>query len=297
MNDKIARLLLLSVSLSGLAAAQDDSPAVDAAAQSPEAAFLLENRSKPGVVTLPSGLQYKVVRPGNGAKPKPRDTVVANFRGTLVDGTEFDTTYRRSSAAKLKLDEVIMGLGEGLALMREGARFQFFVPAELAYGSESPDSTIGPNATLIYEVELLLVEAPVEVTLSRAGKRQRDGAQFLRENGARPGVITLPSGLQYKELRAGFGLPPKRNGRVTVHYTGSLIDGTEFDSSYARGQPAEFRLRGVIPGWREALRLMPEGAHWELYVPPDLAYGKRGAPPKVGPNETLVFSIEMIKSR
>ena len=295
MHYKIA-ILLLFVSPVGLVAAQE--PADSAAPeQFPGAAFLAENKSKPGIVSLPSGLQYKVVRPGDGAQATQQDTVVANFRGTLVDGTEFDTTYVRSTAAKFKLDEIIKGLAEGLALMREGAKFQFYVPPELGYGLQPPNDLIGPNATLIYEIELLLVDAPLAATLSPAGKRIRDGAEFLLANSHKPGVVTLPSGLQYKEFRAGYGLPPKKNGRVTVHYTGSFIDGTEFDSTYARGKPAEFRVTRVIPGWTEALRLMPEGAHWELYVPPDLAYGKRGAPPSVGPNETLVFSIEMIKSR
>jgi FKBP-type peptidyl-prolyl cis-trans isomerase FklB len=125
----------------------------------------------------------------------------------------------------------------------------------------------------------------------------REGAAFLARNRLLPGVLALPSGLQYKELRPGNGPLPNKNGKVTVHYSGRLIDGSEFDSSYFRGEADKFRVTSVIPGWTEALRLMPEGAHWELYIPPDLAYGSVGSRPDFGPDTTLIFRIEMIKSR
>jgi len=124
-------------------------------------------------------------------------------------------------------------------------------------------------------------------------KNKKEGEAFLAENKKRPGVTTLPSGLQYKVLKAGTGKKPKPTDTVTVNYKGTLIDGTEFDSSYRRGQPATFPLSGVIPGWREALTLMQEGAKWEIYVPPNLAYGERGSGTVIGPNATLIFQIEL----
>jgi len=127
-----------------------------------------------------------------------------------------------------------------------------------------------------------------------AKKNKELGDAFLAENKKKEGVKTLPSGLQYKVIKAGTGKKPKLSDTVTTQYRGSLIDGTEFDSSYKRGQPATFQVSGVIPAWAEALQLMEEGAKWQLFVPPNLAYGERGAGEVIGPNATLVFEIELI---
>jgi FKBP-type peptidyl-prolyl cis-trans isomerase FklB len=120
------------------------------------------------------------------------------------------------------------------------------------------------------------------------------GDTFLAENKTKPGVVTLPSGLQYKILSEGQGDSPKAHDQVTVNYRGTLIDGTEFDSSYKRGTPASFAVNGVIKGWTEALQLMKPGAKWELYIPSALAYGERGGGPLIGPNSTLIFEVELI---
>jgi FKBP-type peptidyl-prolyl cis-trans isomerase FklB len=125
-------------------------------------------------------------------------------------------------------------------------------------------------------------------------KNKKEGESFLVENKAKEGVKTLPSGLQYKVIKAGTGKKPKATDTVTTQYRGTLTDGTEFDSSYSRGQPATFPVNGVIPGWTEALQLMEEGAKWQIFVPSHLAYGERGAGPKIGPNATLIFEIELI---
>ncbi|KHD07323.1 hypothetical protein PN36_18070 [Candidatus Thiomargarita nelsonii] len=120
------------------------------------------------------------------------------------------------------------------------------------------------------------------------------GEAFLAENKTKEGVVTLPSGLQYKVITPGTGKTPKATDKVKTHYRGTLIDGTEFDSSYKRGKPATFPVKGVIKGWTEALQLMKEGAKWQLFIPADLAYGKRGAGKKIGANATLIFEIELI---
>lgn len=119
------------------------------------------------------------------------------------------------------------------------------------------------------------------------------GKAFLDENGKKAGVVTLPSGLQYRVTKEGAGPKPKATDSVTVHYRGTLIDGTEFDSSYKRGEPAKFRVDQVIKGWTEGLQLMQPGAKWQLFIPPALAYGERGAGP-IGPNSTLTFEVELI---
>jgi FKBP-type peptidyl-prolyl cis-trans isomerase FklB len=119
---------------------------------------------------------------------------------------------------------------------------------------------------------------------------------YLQENGKKEGIKTLASGLQYKVLTAGTGKSPTAEDVVQVHYTGTLIDGTKFDSSVDRGEPAEFSVGQVIPGWRQALQEMKEGDKWMLYIPPQLAYGERGAPGgAIGPNEALIFDVELIK--
>ena len=127
-----------------------------------------------------------------------------------------------------------------------------------------------------------------------AKKNKEQGDAFLAGNKKKEGVKTLPSGLQYKVIKAGKGKKPKPDDSVTTNYRGTLIDGTEFDSSYKRGQPATFKVSGVIPGWTEALQLMEEGAKWQLFIPPNLAYGERGTGGVIGPNATLIFEIELI---
>lgn len=128
-----------------------------------------------------------------------------------------------------------------------------------------------------------------------AEKNQAEGETFLQENQTKPGVVTLPSGLQYKVLKEGNGRSPKPQDEVVTHYQGRLINGKVFDSSYDRGEPISFPVNGVIAGWTEALQLMKEGDKWELYIPSKLAYGSRGAGPDIGPNATLIFEVELLK--
>jgi len=121
-----------------------------------------------------------------------------------------------------------------------------------------------------------------------------EGANYLQENAKREGVTTLPSGLQYEIISEGTGPKPTLEDNVTTHYHGTLIDGTVFDSSVDRGEPASFPVGGVIKGWTEALQLMSVGSKWKLYVPYDLAYGERGAGAQIGPYSTLIFEVELI---
>jgi FKBP-type peptidyl-prolyl cis-trans isomerase FklB len=137
--------------------------------------------------------------------------------------------------------------------------------------------------------------AAQQAEMKAAGeKNAKEGAVFLAENAKKDGVVSLPSGLQYKVLAEGTGNTPGPADTVTVNYRGTLVDGSEFDSSYKRGEPATFPVNGVISGWTEALQLMKEGAKWQLFIPSALAYGERGAGPVIGPNATLVFDVELI---
>ena len=128
-----------------------------------------------------------------------------------------------------------------------------------------------------------------------AAKNQQEGEKFLAENKQREGITTTSSGLQYRVIKAGNGKQPESNATVVVHYRGKLLDGNEFDSSYQRNEPATFPINGVIKGWQEALPLMKEGAHWELFIPPQLAYGSKGAGSRIGPNQMLVFEVELLE--
>ena len=129
-----------------------------------------------------------------------------------------------------------------------------------------------------------------------ADKNKAEGEAFLAKNAKEPGIVVRDSGLQYKVLKEGTGAQPKADSIVSVHYRGTLTDGTEFDSSYERNEPLTLPVGGVIPGWTEALPLMKEGAKWQLYVPAALAYGEEGAPPAIGPNAVLIFEVELLSA-
>lgn len=140
-------------------------------------------------------------------------------------------------------------------------------------------------------------EVNKRIEASKAGDKEKHGAEgekFLAENAEREGVTVLESGLQYEVLTAGSGATPTASSKVSTHYEGKLIDGKVFDSSYQRGQPADFPVNGVIAGWTEALQLMEEGSKWRLYVPYHLAYGEKGAGGLIGPYATLIFDVELI---
>ena len=151
------------------------------------------------------------------------------------------------------------------------------------------------------EAQAVLKEVQTEVQKEQqakmkeaADKNKTGGEAFLAANKSKDGVVTLPSGLQYKILTAGTGPKPTASDSVKCNYRGTLINGSEFDSSYKRGQPATFAVGQVIKGWTEALQLMPVGSKWQLFVPASLAYGERGAGAEIGPNATLIFEVELL---
>jgi FKBP-type peptidyl-prolyl cis-trans isomerase FklB len=154
-----------------------------------------------------------------------------------------------------------------------------------------------PSALSQAEVQEAMMQLQQEMGAKQGAsgaENQKAGEAFLAENKNKEGVKTLPSGLQYEVLNEGTGKSPSASDKVTTHYHGTLIDGTVFDSSYERGQPATFPVNGVIAGWTEALQLMKEGAKWRLYIPSALAYGSQGAGDVIGPNAALIFDVELI---
>ena len=163
-----------------------------------------------------------------------------------------------------------------------------------ALGGKEPQMTSEEIRSTVTNLQQRLMAAQQKTQKEQAAKNLSKSKAFLAENGKKEGIKTLPSGLQYKVLTEGSGKMPKAEDTVTVNYKGTLIDGTEFDSSYKRGQAATFQVKGVIKGWTEALQLMKEGSKWQLFIQPELAYGERGAGPLIAPNSTLIFEVELI---
>jgi FKBP-type peptidyl-prolyl cis-trans isomerase len=190
-----------------------------------------------------------------------------------------------------------VGMNIGANLHRQSVDVD---PAILLQGLK--DGLAG-NKPLLTEEEArtLLTQLQEDTRKQQAEKAQQmssankaEGETFLAANKTKEGVITLPSGLQYKILKAGTGPKPSASDSVVCNYRGTLMNGTEFDSSYKRGQPATFPVNGVIKGWTEALQLMPVGSKWQLFIPAQLAYGERGAGADIGPNATLIFEIDLL---
>lgn len=157
-----------------------------------------------------------------------------------------------------------------------------------------PEMTVEEMRAAVQELQQQWQAAQEKQMTELATKNAAEGQEFLSQNKAKESVVVLESGLQYEVLKEGTGPVPAASDSVTVHYRGTLLDGSEFDSSYARNEPATFPVQGVIPGWVEALQLMTVGSKWKLYVPSSLAYGDRGAGGAIGPNATLVFEVELL---
>lgn len=192
-----------------------------------------------------------------------------------------------------------MNIGNGLGgnLKKQGVEVDWNIVAK-----GLKDAVAGGKTQLTEEeAQAVLKEVQTEVQKQQqekmkeaADKNKSEGEAFLAANKGKEGVVTLPDGLQYKILTAGTGPKPAPTDSVVCNYRGTLINGTEFDSSYKRGQPATFGVGQVIKGWTEALQLMPVGSKWQLFIPSNLAYGPRGAGAEIGPDSTLIFEIELL---
>lgn len=229
-----------------------------------------------------SGCQQATDAQAPGAKDAAPQDASADI-GLETDAEKFSYALGLNLGTRLKSDGMEIntanfasgishGMGDGTALM-------------------TPEQV---NQTLMEASERQRREADAARAAS-AEKNLAAGQAYLDENAKKEGVVTTDSGLQYKVLKAGEGKKPSADDTVSVHYRGTLIDGTEFDSSHKRGQPAEFPVTGVIQGWVEALQLMTVGSTWELTIPADLAYGEAGSPPVIGPSSVLLFEVELLE--
>jgi FKBP-type peptidyl-prolyl cis-trans isomerase len=191
----------------------------------------------------------------------------------------------------------VIGVDIGKALQKQGMEIQADLVAKgikdgLAGGKFLMSEQEIQETMMAFQKEMRAKQEESKKQLAETNKKE--GEAFLAQNKTKEGVTTLPSGLQYKVVKAGTGKKPKATDTVVTHYKGTLLNGTEFDSSYKRNQPATFKVNAVIRGWTEALQLMEEGAKWILYVPAALAYGERGAGAQIGPNATLIFEVELV---
>jgi FKBP-type peptidyl-prolyl cis-trans isomerase len=249
-------------------------------------------------------------QPTPATKPAPTPAAGAQKATTAKTGTAAKPRTPAPLTLKTQKDKssyaVGMNVGKGLGanLRQQSVEFD---QAILLRGLK--DALAGGKSLLTDdEAKAVLTQLQTEVRARQqekmkleqekmkvaAEENKKEGAEFLGENKTKEGVVTLPSGLQYKILTEGTGPKPAATDTVTCNYKGTLINGTEFDSSYKRGQPLSIQVNGVIKGWTEALQLMPVGSKWQLFIPSDLGYGDRGSGPVIGPGATLIFEVELL---
>lgn len=205
-----------------------------------------------------------------------------------------------ASAADVKLDTdqkkmaYTLGYQLGLSLRQQGFEFDADTVSAAVhdvFSGKTPKLNQAEMQAVVQKMNTAMLQKQVEI----ADNNYKAGQKFLQDNKNKDGVKTTKSGLQYKVVKSGSGKTPKSSDKVVAHYEGRLISGKVFDSSIKRGSPATFPVNGVIKGWQEVLQLMKEGDKWQVYIPSDLAYGEKGVGRNIGPNETLIFDIELIK--
>jgi len=231
--------------------------------------------------------------------PKSQTTPAAKTPGTTPAKPRTATATKTPLALKSDKDKVSYAIGVNIGKsMRKDT-----VDVDPAIFSRGMKDALAGGKLLLTDDEIKAtltklqteLRARQEVAMQKAGDiNKKAGDDFLAQNKTKEGVVALPDGLQYKVLKQGNGPKPTATDSVVCNYRGTLLDGTEFDSSYKRGQPATFPVNGVIKGWTEAVQLMPVGSKWQLFIPADLAYGNRGAGADIGPNATLIFEVELL---
>lgn len=226
-----------------------------------------------------------------------RTTLLAAATAAAVGFSSFATANDTLETEKDKISYVIgLQIAGSLVQIKDEVDLKVLMRGiETGLSGEEP-AISQEEAMAVQQAFGQKLQAKREAEMQAAAQKNREeGEAFLAANKGKPGVETTASGLQYKVETAGNGPRPASTDTVKVHYTGTLLDGTKFDSSVDRGQPAQFALNAVIPGWTEALQLMPVGSKYTLWIPSDLAYGDRGTPGPIGPNATLKFEVELLE--
>jgi FKBP-type peptidyl-prolyl cis-trans isomerase len=276
----------------------------------PEDAPQFEDIDHSRFEALEDGLRFYDVVPGTGVKPELIDAVSVELTGWLEDGCMFDTSFTDPQPVILPLINLIPGWRQGIAAMNVGGTRVLEIAPELAFGAVGAPPGIPPNATLILYVELIgkitIEQAQATATAEAAGVQATSVAANC-VNDSQPDVAPtfddidmsrfepLVDGVRFYEIEPGTGVGPDLSEIVSVEYTGWLLDGCMFDSSYRDEGPIVFPLANVIPGWQQGLSAMKAGGTWVIEIVPDLAYGESGAPPSIPANATLIFHVNLIK--
>ena len=271
----VVNVLAVGMMLLGSARAQQ-TPAA-ASPQAPAAKPQTASAAKSPQAPAASAQKAPAAKPGQPAKPKSPSSLVLK-----TDKDKVSYALGMNLGANLKRDSIDIDTAILVRALKD---------------------TLAGGKTLLTESEARAALTQLQTAvrgkqtekMKLAGEaNKKEGDSFLAANKTKEGIVTLPSGLEYKILTQGTGPKPAATDTVVCNYRGTLINGTEFDSSYKRGQPATFPVSGVIKGWTEALQLMPVGSKWQLFLPAELAYGERGPSPEIGPNSTLVFEVELL---
>jgi FKBP-type peptidyl-prolyl cis-trans isomerase FklB len=222
-----------------------------------------------------------------------RTTLLLSCVITIAALTSLSATAAEFKSSKQKYSYAI-GFQIGTNLKREGADVDV---QAIAQGIKDvlTDAKLSVSMEDMQAAVLAMQKEQQAKRQARGDKAKKQGEEYLAKHKKEKGVKELPSGIQYKVIKEGKGAKPNATDTIVAHYKGTLIDGTEFDSSYGRGQPATFAVNQVIQGWQEILPLMPTGSKWNVVIPSDLAYGPRGAGANIGPNETLIFEVELLE--
>jgi FKBP-type peptidyl-prolyl cis-trans isomerase len=252
-----------------------------------------------GLLTIGTLRAQDTPAPAPAPAPKTQTTQAAKTPGTTAARPRTATSAKTPLTLKTDKDKVSYAIGVNIGKsMRKDA-----VDIDPTIFSRGMKDALGGGKLLLTDDEMKIaltklqgeLRAKQEEAMQKAGEiNKKAGDDFLAQNKTKEGVVALPDGLQYKILKEGTGPKPAATDSVVCNYRGTLLDGTEFDSSYKRGQPATFPVNGVIKGWTEAVQLMPVGSKWQLFVPAELAYGNRAPSPEIGPNSTLIFEVELL---
>lgn len=246
------------------------------------------------VQSSPSGIYYVMEKQGDGgAHPDVNSNITAHYHGTLLDGTIFDSSVDRGQPFTFQLGKVIKGWQEAIPMLTKGGKGKFIIPSGLAYGAQGAGQKIGPNSVLVFDIELIDF---VDKNAQKKKQAEADKAlilEYLKSKNLE--AQSTASGIYYIIQEPGEGTEhPSLTSKVTTHYEGTLLDGTVFDSSIKRGEPIQFSLKQVIPGWQEAIPLLKKGGKGTFIIPSGLAYGSQGAGGTIKPNSVLIFYVELI---
>ncbi len=232
-----------------------------------------------------SGIYYAIENEGTGKNPQLADMVTTHYKGTFLDGKQFDSSYDRGEPATFPLGQVVKGWQEAIPLLKIGGKGTFIIPSGLAYGAQGRPG-MPPNSVLAFDVELIDI-------FDQEKQKEKDEeiiAKYVADN--KLDMKKTDSGIYYTIEKTGKGKNPTLENSVVAHYKGTFLDGKQFDSSYDRGEPTSFPLTGVVKGWQEAIPLLKPGGKGKFIIPSGLAYGPM-ARPGIPANSVLIFDVEL----